>query len=57
MDEISDDDLNNIKIIVSLLQPFKHATEEICGDNYVVLYAVFIEIKEHLTESSKKSTY
>ena len=45
---------------MSLLQPFKHATEEICGDNYVVvnrLYAVFNEIREHLTESSKKSAY
>ena len=60
IDEISGDDRINVKIIVSLLQPFKHATEEICGDNFVVvsrLYAVLTEIREHLTESSKKSTY
>ena len=57
---ISDDDWNKVKVVVSLLQPFKLATEEICGDNFVLvssLYPVFISIKDHLNECGKKNTY
>ena len=60
MQIISDDDWNKVKVVVSLLQPFKLATEEICGDNFVLvssLYPVFISIKDHLNECGKKNTY
>ena len=60
MKAIKDDDWSLVKIVVSLLQPLKVATEEICGENYVVirrLYPVFTAIKDHLNDCLKKKLY
>ena len=60
MDSIEDDDWKNVGIVVELLEPFKLATEEICGDDYVLmsrLYPVFIGIKDHLIDCEKKKKY
>ena len=60
MRDIEEDEWNKVKLFISLLQPFKIATEEICGDNYVVvskLYPVFTSIKNHLNDCSKKNQY
>jgi hypothetical protein len=51
------EDWNSVAIVVDLLQPFKSATLEICGDkdvNIGKLYPVFNEIKDHLTNCLKK---
>ena len=51
MNNIENNDWKNVEIVIELLEPFKLATDEICGDDYVVmssLYPVFIGIIEHL---------
>jgi len=60
MRDIEEDEWNKVKLVISILQPFEIATEEICGDNYVVvskLYPVFTSIKNHLNDCSKKNHY
>jgi hypothetical protein len=51
---------NSVAIVVDLLQPFKSATLEICGDkdvNISKLYPVFNEIKDHLSDCLKKPKF
>ena len=36
INNIEINDWKNVKIVVELLEPFKLATDEICGDDYVV---------------------
>ena len=58
--EISDDDWKNVSLIIDILEPFKVATEEICGDKHVLmsqLYPVFITIKDHLNDCEKQNKY
>ena len=53
-------DWNSVAIVVDLLQPFKSATLEICGDkdvNISKLYPVFNEIKDHLSDCLKKPKF
>ena len=49
--------LKNVALIIKILEPFKFATEEICGEKHVLmslLYPVFVSIKYHLNECEKK---
>ena len=60
MKTIEDEDWNKVLAVVEILEPFKKATEEICGDNYVIssqLYCVFTILKDHLVEVDKKDKY
>ena len=49
-----------MSLIIDILEPFKVATEEICGDKYGLmsqLYPVFITIKDHLNDCEKQKKY
>ena len=58
--KLTSDDWKAVLVVVDILQPFKSATLEICGDKDVFiskLYPVFNEIKDHLNDCLKKPKF